>query len=198
MIKNKIMKLITKKTPLKKRQIPSFICGLTIAGVISLSSCGGDSGESYVEETVISEYTQGVITEVEEVEKDLFKITDETVAPTKEDSRIIARYMDGGIDTFTLDEVSLVDAEGEDSGKRSAIGNVIRGGLLGYFLGRSFSSPTNASAYKSPAAHAKSQSTTANSLRSSAKTSTVRRPVSGKSGYGGKGGSSRSTRSFGG
>ncbi len=188
------MKLPTSKTKLKKKQLPTYICGIAVAGIMGLASCSSGGSQEYVEETQVQAYTQGVITSVEETEKDLFKITDETVVPQKEDSRIIANYMDGAIDTFTLDEVQLVNAE-DSTGtrRRSGVRSAITGGLLGYYLGRSFSSPTNRSSYKSADAYNKSQ-TSNSKLRSTAKTTTVRKPASGSSGYGG----SKSTRSYGG
>ncbi len=184
------------KVTLKKRKLPKLVCGAALIGLMGFYSCSTDSGSTeYVEETTIVDYTQGIVTEVEEVEKDLFKITDETVVPTKDDSRIIATYLDGGIDTFTLEEVQLVDAENpEETSRRSSMRGVVSAGLLGYFMGRSFSSPTNPNAYKSTAAYNKSKTSTSSALRSSAKTTTVRRPASGSSGYG----SGRSTRSYGG
>ncbi len=190
------MKLLTRRTSLKKKQLPQFICGVTIMGIVGLSGCFSDSSseQEYVEETEVVEFTQGVITEVEEAEKDLFKITDETIVPTKEESRIIASYLDGARDTFTLEEVQLVDAEGsETSSRRSGLSSAVTGGLMGYFIGRSLSSPRNPGVYKNTAAYNKS-GTTNTALRSTAKTRTVRKPATGKSGFGG----TKSTRSYGG
>lgn len=190
------MKLTTNRITLKARQIPKFICGVAVAGIIGLSSCSSDSGTT--EEQVV-EYTQGLVTYVEEVDSSDFKITDEVVVPTKDDSRIIATYLDGTKDTFNLQEARLV-ASGTSDGsdnyqRRSGMSGVLMGGMMGYFLGRSMSSPTSPGAYKNQAAYQKSQTSTASTLKSTAKTTTVRKPSTGKSGYGG---SSRSTRSYGG
>ncbi len=188
------MKLLNSKLNLKEKHVPKFLCGVAVAGIMGLTGCFSDSStQEYVEEQQVVDYTQGVITSVEETEKDLFKITDETIVPTKEESRIIASYLDGAIDTFTLAEVELVDAEGDDSRRSSGLRRAVTGGILGYYMGRSFSSPTNPGVYKNTAAYNKSN--TANtSLRSSAKTTTVRKPATGKSGYGG----GKSTKSYGG
>lgn len=188
------------RVKLKKKRLPSLVCGMALAGLIGFSSCSTQSSEpEYIEETTVVDYTQGLITELEEVEKDLFKITDENVAPTKEDSRIIATYMDGAIDTFTLDEVTMTDAEDPNSdgySRRSGMSSVLMGGMMGYFMGRSLSSPTNPSAYKNTAAYNKANTTTSSALKSTAKTTTTRtrKPSSGSSGHG----SGRSTRSHGG
>lgn len=136
--------------------------------------------------------TQGVVTEVKEVEEDLFRITNETIVPLKEDSRIIAEYIDGMRDTFTLEEAKLIDTEGQSETHyhRSGMSGVLMGGMMGYMMGRSLSSPINRSAYASQAAYQKSTNSSS-SMRSSATRRTVRSP---RSGFGG----SRSTRSYGG
>lgn len=185
------------RVKLKKKRLPALVCGMALFGLVGFSGCFSESEPQYVEETQIVDYTQGLITELEEVEKDLFKITDENVAPTKEDSRIIATYLDGAIDTFTLDEVTLTDAEdpnSENYGRRSGMSSVLMGGMMGYFMGRSLSSPTNRNSYKNTAAYNKANTTTSSALKSTAKTTTTRRPASGSSGHG----SGKSTRSHGG
>ena len=189
------------KVKLKKKRLPALVCGMALFGLIGFSSCSNvtdTTADDYVEETTIVDYTQGLITEVEEVEKDQFKITDENVVATKEDSRIIATYLDGAIDTFTLDEVALVEGEENNEGysRRSGMSSVLMGGMMGYFMGRSLSSPTNPSSYKNTAAYNKSNTTTSSALKSTAKTTTTRtkRPSTGSSGHG----SGKSTRSYGG
>jgi hypothetical protein len=136
--------------------------------------------------------TQGVITEVKEIEQDLFRITDETIVPLKEDSRIIAEYMDGVRDTFTLAEAQLTEADPgyHDYPRRHGMSGVLMGGMMGYMMGRSLSSPINRAAYASQSAYQKSTTSTS-TMRSSATRRTVRTP---KSGFGG----SRSSRSYGG
>jgi len=150
----------------------------------SIFSCG--SNVEYQEQEVLTP-TQGVITEVKEVDTEMFKITDETVVPAVEDSRIIAEYIDGVRDTFTLAEAQLVDAENP---RRRGMSGILMGGMMGYMMGKSMSQGMSRSAYANDAAFKKSNTTT-NSLRSTASRKTVRTP---KKGFG----SSRSTKSYGG
>lgn len=180
---------------LKKPQVPKLLAGAAIVVSISLSSCG-TSEPQYVEEQQIVAMNNGVVTEVEEVSEDLFKIANETVVDKVEDSRIIAQYLDGARDTFTLEEAKLVDANDNSEGgrRRSMIGSVVQGGLIGYFMGRSLSSSPNPRAYKNSQAY--SSATAGNSkMKSNATSTTVRKPVRSKSGFGK---SSGSTRSYGG
>lgn len=172
------------KTSLKSRSIGMAI-GASIM-ISSLVSCGGSTVEN--ETSTVLEPTQGVITTVKEIESDLFRITDEDIVNTKEDSRIIAQYMDGKIDTFTLAEAQLVDAE--NPGRRSSMRGVLMGGMMGYMMGKSMSSPISSGAYANNNAYNKSN-TANNSLRSTATKRTVSTP---KKGFG----SSKSSRSYGG
>lgn len=185
------MKIANKKFKLKSPKFTQAFVGLGLLGLVSLYGCGGST--EYVETTEIDEPTKGVITEVEETSADLFKITDEELVEKVEDSRIIAQYLDGKRDTFTLDEARLVAADSTSTnGRRRGLSNVMRAGLMGYFFTRGFGGPTMG-AYKNGAKYASSVGKN-NEIRSTAKTRTVRKPVTGKSGFG-KGGS---TRSFGG
>lgn len=167
---------------------------LSVAGSLSFfSSCGGNV--EYVDEEVLTP-TKGVITEIEEVSADRFLISDETAVPNKEDSRIIAAYLDGTKDTLTLDEAKLVSASDTSStGRRHrGVSRIAMYGLMGYFMGRNMSTPTSASAYKNASVHNRVTRQAGGTLRSTASRSVVRRPASNKSGFG-KG---KSTRSFGG
>jgi len=94
----------------------------------------GSSAENVEYEEVVNP-TEGLVTTVKEIETDQFKIEDEEVVPTPEESRIIAKYMDGQIDTFTLEEAKLVDAEGTGS-RSSGIFRAASYGLFGYMMGR--------------------------------------------------------------
>jgi hypothetical protein len=138
--------------------------------------------------------TEGLITTVQEVDTNLFKISDEQPVPTPEDSRIIANYMDNTSDTFTLEEAKLVEAEGQSDNnyRRSGIVRAATYGFFGYMMGRSMGSRPSANAYVDPKTHNRVSSTTGSRVTSTART--VSRPTTGKSGYGG----SRSTRSYGG
>lgn len=179
-----------RSTNLKKSQSPFkkagliFGSSLMIAGMVS---CGGGGVE--VDTTEVLDPTQGVVTEVKEIETDLFRITNEDIVSTKEDSRIIAEYIDGVRDTFTLEEAQLVDAEGSGT-RRSSMNGILMGGLMGYMMGKSMSTPINSGAYANQSAYQKSN-TKNTSLRSTATRKTVTTP---KKGFGG----SKSSRSYGG
>ncbi len=180
MVKIKTSSLVKTSKKIKKA---GLILGSTIL-MSGLISCGGNV--EYVDQEVLSP-SQGVITEVKEMETDLFRITDESIVATPADSRIIAEYMDGVRDTFTLEEARLVDA---DNPRRSMMSSVLMGGMMGYMMGKSMSSPINKSAYASESAYKKSTSSNT-SLKSTASRKTVRTP---KKGFG----SSKSSRSYGG
>ncbi len=151
----------------------------------SLASCG--SNVEY-ETTEVLDPTQGIVTTVKEMEADRFRITDEEIVATVADSRIIAQYMDGEIDTFTLQEAQLVDAD--DGGRRRSMRGVLMGGMMGYMMGKSMSTPISQGAYANTDAYNKS-ATKNNAFKSSATKRTVKTP---KKGFG----SSKSSRSYGG
>lgn len=148
---------------------------------------GGDSGDDYIEET-LEDPTQGIIVELKEVEDDMFKITDEEVISNREDSRIIVSFLDNTIDTFTIDEVRLSEASHPG---RSAIRAAAYGGLIGYMMGRPMSSGTVRSAYAQESSYNKSNQGRS-TLRSTARKTTTRKPVSRNYGSG------KSSRSYGG
>jgi hypothetical protein len=148
-------------------------------------SCGGSKTE------VVELPTQGLITIVKEVEKDIFKIDDEITISDTAQSLIIADYLEGANDTFTLAEARLI----QQSGSTDRHGHVMSSasmGLMGFMMGRSFGTfSPSAGAYTSQDRFNKVNSTAGSSLRNS--TARVTRPV-GSSGFG----SGRSTRSVGG
>ena len=103
MVINKLSLLRNKTKQLRK-------AGLAVGGTLLMSgfiACG----PSYDTKEVLDP-TKGVITEVKEIETDLFRITNETIVDSIKDSRIIAEYLDGMRDTFTLDEARLVESGG--------------------------------------------------------------------------------------
>lgn len=171
-----------------------------VIGIWLLVSFFGKKESSNVSyETVeVLEPTEGVITTVDEVQAEVFKISDEEVVPLKEDSRIIANYMDGQVDTFTLEEAMLVDTTISDRNdpryRNRMIRSVVWGGAMGYMMGRSMGSPLRRSSYRSDAAYNRASSSRTR-MASTASRRTVQRPTkSSRSGYG----KSRSTRSYGG
>lgn len=148
------------------------------------------SGDTdYIEET-LEEPTQGIIVELQETEKDLFKITNEELIAQRDLSQIIANYLDGTVDTFSIDDVRLTEA---NNPRRSGLRSVAYAGLFGYMMGRPMGSGVARNAYASDAAHKKSTSGH-NSLRSTARKTTVRKPTGASKGYG----SGKSSKSYGG
>ncbi|MBX2872745.1 MAG: hypothetical protein KTR30_11610 [Saprospiraceae bacterium] len=170
------------------------------AGALFLTSC---DNVQYVEEEKI-ELTKGLITTLEEVEPDNFKIIDEQVVDSKTESRVITHYMDGTIDTLMLNDVDpntlASTAEPTDSTgrqhyhRRRSMSGVLMGGLMGYYMGRSTSVPPSASSYRDQNTYNRVNSSAGRTLSNTASRTTVRKPSSGSSGFGG----SRSTRSSGG
>ena len=150
---------------------------------------------SYESEEVVTP-TQGLITTVTETEKDLFKIEDEVTVATPEESRIIARYMDETVDTFTLEEAKLAGAD-----EQTRSGSIFRAasyGLLGYYMGRSMMGyRPRSSAYVDQNTYNRVTRNAGQSLQSTARRTTTSRPTAGKSGYG-KTSGAKSTRSYGG
>lgn len=198
-----------------KRPVQSLKKGLvltTIAGTLLFTSCG--SNVEYVEEEVV-EMTKGVVTTVEEVSPDEFKIIDEQVIEDKDASMVIANYIDGETDTMSLAEVQgdwsggsgSFDSNGEATSptanttsqdttrhyrRRSGIGSIIMYGYIGYMMGRT--TRPNPAAYRNANTYNRVANTTGNTLNNTATRKTVSKPATGKSGYG----SSKSTRSYGG
>lgn len=153
-----------------------------------------------IESTTVTEPTEGVITRLKEVEPEVFKITEEELVPTKEESRIITTYMDGEVDTFLLQEIAVVDttvvSEDQNYRRRSGMSTALHYGLLGYWLGRPMSTPIRQSSYANSSAYDRSQNGRTRMTNTATKR-TVRTPrpsSTGKSGYG----AGRSTRSYGG
>ncbi|MEM8528048.1 MAG: hypothetical protein AAGG68_25625 [Bacteroidota bacterium] len=148
-----------------------------------------DSSSDMVTEEVVVP-TEGLITTVKEMETDQFKIEDEVVVDQPEDSRIIAKYMDGAIDTFTLDEARLV--ENDSSHRGSGIMRAASYGFLGFMLGRSMGSfRPSPGAYVDQSTYNKVSNGAGQRMQSTAQRTKVSKP---RSGYGGK----SSTRSYGG
>jgi len=148
-----------------------------------------NTAENYEYEEVV-EPTEGLVTTVKEMETDVFKIEDEEVVPTPAESRIIAKYLDGQIDTFTLEEAKLVDAE--SSGRRSGVMRAASYGLFGYMMGRRMggSSGIRSSAYTDPKTAQRVGNKAGSQINNSAKRTTRVKP--------GSGGFGKSTRSVGG
>lgn len=163
--------------------------GLLISGSILMSSLLG-CGET--ETTTKLNPTQGVITEIEEMRNGEYLITNETIVSRKEDSRVIASYLDGTRDTLTMAEARLEDSGSSSSSTtthRSGMNNVLMGGMMGYMMGKSMSTPVSRGAYRNTTSYNRSNTST-NTLRSSATRQTISRP---RTGFGSGGGSTRSS-----
>lgn len=183
-----------------KNATRNTLMAIGAAGALFLSGC---DNVQYVEEERV-ELTKGLITTLEEIEPNNFKIIDEQVIDDKAESRVITQYLDGTVDTLLLNEVDpntlASTAEPSDSTGRShyhrrrSMSGVLMGGLMGYYMGRSTSVPPSASSYRDQNTYNRVNSSAGRTLSNTASRTTVRRPSSGSSGYGG----SRSTRSSGG
>lgn len=167
---------------------------LLLSGAFTLQSCGGDGSPKIKdgETTTIKESSKGTITEVEEVQPgDDFKIIDEKVIDEKSKSLAIVHYLNGKVDTLTLQK--LKEESGSDP-TRTALRGVLMYSLASAFFNRNMASATpNQSYYKNADAFNKSSG-----LRSDMEKSAVSRkvttPGSGSKGYG----SGKSFRSHGG
>jgi hypothetical protein len=152
-----------------------------------------EGGEPEYEEVVIP--TQGVATILKEIEAETFKIEDEITLESTADSYIVAKYLDGKIDTFTLDEVKLMAAnESGTSSRNSSLMRAASYGFFGYMMGRSMSMPVQPSAYMDQKTYDKVNQNTGAKMQSTAARTTRAKPGTGKSGFG----SGKSSRSFGG
>lgn len=133
------------------------LSGALTVGLLSVSAlplgCGPDR-QQY--ETV---YTKGVQTFIKEVEWGEFKITDEEVVGEGQ-SRAIVTYLDGRVDTLTLEEARrIVDIQSDSTATNnqpaqvrhhSGLGNALLFGSMGYMMGRSFNQPVSPGVYASP------------------------------------------------
>lgn len=177
------------------------LCGVLLLAVFAffLVSCGGSSEPEMVTETTVVP-TEGMITTLQEVKEGEFKISDEQVAPTPADSRVIANYLDATSDTFTVQEIQVLAAApvaADSTSRRRPYSGLLRAasyGLMGYMMGRSMSTHRpSAGAYTDPKTYNRVSNGAGSRVQSTANRTVSRRP-SGKSGYGGN----RSTRSYGG
>ncbi|MEZ5041295.1 MAG: hypothetical protein R2828_15465 [Saprospiraceae bacterium] len=186
-------------TRLKTAARHSFFA-IGVAGTLFLTSC---DNVQYAEEEQI-ELTKGLVSVLEEVEPNNFKIVDEQVVETKAESRVITHYLDGTIDTLMLNDVDpntlAATSEPADSTsrhhyyRRHGMSSVLMGGLMGYYMGRSMSVPPSAASYRDQNTYNRVNSSAGRTLANTASRTTVRRPTSGSSGFG----SGKSTRSVGG
>ncbi|MFK8057260.1 MAG: hypothetical protein AB8F78_14145 [Saprospiraceae bacterium] len=169
-----------------------------ISAALFLASCG-----SNVERVPVVAFTEGVVTEVEEVAPNDWRIADERVVADSNASRVISRALDGSIDTFSLAEVQNTAAPvgTQDSTSqrryrhRSGFSTILLYGLIGNRMGAYNRGITpNARAYKNQGTYNRVQNSAGTRLNSSGRSRTISRPSSGRSGFGKSGGG----RSYGG
>ncbi len=165
-----------------------------VIAIFVLYSWFGESSEGEVQYEEVELPTQGLATILQETQPDLFKIEDEQALPSTEESIIVAKYMDGQIDTFTLAEARLMEQSTGTSPRNRAMVRAASAGFFGYMMGRSMSTPVRSSAYMDQKTYNRVNNTAGSQVRNTASRTTRAKPSSGKSGYGG----SKSTRSYGG
>lgn len=178
-----------------------LIGAVLLIGYLGYKDGKKSSSEQLVHvESTVAEPTEGVITKLQEVEPEIFKITDEEVVGSKADSRIITTYLDGAIDTFMLEEIAVIDttivSEDRNYRRRSGMSTALHYGLMGYWLGRPMGTPIRRSSYASSDSYGKAQNGRTR-MNSSATRRTVRTPRPSSTGKSGFGSGSR-TRSYGG
>ena len=159
---------------------------LSVGLGLSLFSCGGGSDTETVEVP-----TEGLITTVQEVAPDDFKIASEVPVSNPADSRIIVDYYAEEMpnDTFTLEEAKLI-AQVSGESKEGQATQRARTGYFGFLMfGRMGGFSPSSGAYVNNNAYNNASNTAGNRLKSSARTTTRSR-----SGFG----AGKSSRSFGG
>lgn len=127
---------------------------LAVAAIIGgHTACSNDNGNDW--ETVTTyEATKGVITTLEETEAGQFTVADEQIVPSKAESRIIVRHLDGKVDTLTMAQAKNL-VQPADTVVRTeyrhhshGLGHVLWWSSMGYMMGRNFSSPVNSNIYR--------------------------------------------------
>ncbi len=166
------------------------------SGSLLFTSCGDSSSSSKTYQIERTDPTMGVITYMQEVSTNEFKITDEKVIPATDSSMAIITNLDKTVDTLMLADIKVTKVEeGHPQYYRSSgISSVLYGGLMGYWMGRSMSSPIMAGSYMNQNTYQKVNNSSAQTMKKSAATTRSTRPSSSSKGYG----KSSSSRSYGG
>lgn len=167
---------------------------LLIASLVLLLSLLVSCEDSLTEEQV--EFTQGVVTFMEEVTPEQYRIVNEKLVDNQADSRIITDYLDGHRDTITLYEAQAVSADStRDTDHHRSYHRTYYGGLIGYYLGRSASVPPSPGVYRDQSTYNRVQNSAGTTLQQTARRTTVSRPANSSRGFGS---GSKSSRSYGG
>lgn len=166
-----------------------------ISAALVLQSCGEEDGSPRIKDAkqeTVYESTQGVVTEVEEIEPgNDYKIIDERLIGDKDKSIAIVHTLEGTVDTLSLRKMKDDDAS---YSRHSGLRSILYYSLAASYFNRSLRNVTpNQSNYKNASAYNKSTGLK-NDLRSSATSRRVSVPGSSSKGYG----SGKSFRSFGG
>ncbi|NRB60518.1 MAG: hypothetical protein HRU50_11350 [Winogradskyella sp.] len=166
-----------------------------IAAAITLQSCGEKDGSPRIkdaQEETVYESTQGVITEVEEIEPgNDYKIIDERLIDEKDKSIAIVHTLEGTVDTLSLRKMK---EDKSSYSNHSGLRSILYYSLAASYFNRSLRNVTpNQSNYKNATAYNKSSSLK-NDLKSTATSRRVSVPGRSSRGYG----SGKSFRSFGG
>lgn len=166
-----------------------------VVAALSLQSCGEEDGSPRIKDAEVDtvyESTQGVITEVEEIEPgNDYKIIDERIIDEKDKSIAIVHTLEGTVDTLSLRKMKNDESS---YSRHSGLRGILYYSLAASYFNRSMRNVTpNQSNYKNASAYNKSTGLK-NDLRSSATSRRVNVPGRSSRGYG----SGKSFRSFGG
>ncbi|WP_299113790.1 hypothetical protein [uncultured Winogradskyella sp.] len=166
-----------------------------ITAALTLQSCGGGDGSPRIKDAqqdTVYESTQGVITEVEEIEPgNDYKIIDERLIGEKDKSIAIVHTLEGTVDTLSLRKMKNDESS---YSRHSGLRSILYYSLAASYFNRSLRNVTpNQNNYKNASAYNKSTGLK-NDLKSSATSRRVNVPGRSSRGYG----SGKSFRSFGG
>jgi len=155
------------------------------------SSGDGSPRFKDAEEIEVKTTSQGVISEIEEVDPgNEYKILNEEIIADKSQSMAIVHNLDGTTDSLTFDKL---EKEGGSS-RHSTLRPFLMGTLAATYFNRNYNrTALDPTKYKNPGAYNKSKGMHS-TLGSTASTRRVKVPGKGSKGYGG----SKSFRSFGG
>ena len=173
---------------------------LLVVAAVGIGGACTTSTQPSVDE-VFEAYTEGVVTEVVEVAPDEWRIADERVVADTNATSLVARRLDGSVDTISGAALDNLASQAEPEQQRANGGFGLGSLLLYSYLGRRLFAGS-ARGYAGPSSQAyvnngtfnRVQQSTGQRLNATSRTRTVSRPAGGRSGFG----SGRSGRGFGG
>jgi hypothetical protein len=181
-------------------QIKVKYFSLLLIGSFFMQSCSSGDGSPHfkdTEEIEVKTTSQGVISELEEVDPgNKYKVINEEIIDDKSASMAIVHNLDGTTDSLSFDELDGLEKEGESNGSRrhSYLRPFLMGTLAATYFNRNYNRTSlDPNRYKNTGAYNKSKGMRS-TLGSTASTRRVTVPGKGSKGYGG----SKSFRSFGG